>query len=68
MGLSMLARNNGTRSAGQLIGQGGADALNAYGTWKKIQEAKARQEMLDKERAALFASPTRSLFQLGSPR
>ncbi len=51
MGLSMLARNNGTRSVGQLIGQGGADALNAYGTWQKIQEAKARQEMLDKERA-----------------
>lgn len=47
MGLSMLARNNGTRSAGQLIGQGGADALNAYGTWQKIQEAKARQEKED---------------------
>ena len=50
-GLSMLARNNGSRNLGQLIGQAGSDALGAYGTWQKIQEAKQRQEMLDKERA-----------------
>ena len=46
-GLSMLARNNGTRSVGQLIGQAGGDALNAYGTWRKIEDAKARQKQLD---------------------
>jgi len=50
-GLSMLARNNGNRSVGQLVGAAGGDALNAYGTWQKMQEAKERQEMLDKERA-----------------
>ena len=50
-GLSMLARNNGSRNLGQLVGQAGNDALSAYGTWQKIQEAKQRQEMLDKERA-----------------
>jgi len=47
-GLSMLARNNGTRSVGQLIGQAGGDALNAYGTWRRIQDAKDRQAQLDK--------------------
>lgn len=46
-GLSMLARNNGSRSVGQLIGQAGSDALGAYGTWQKIEQAKARQKMLD---------------------
>lgn len=46
-GLSVLARNNGTRSVGQLIGQAGGDALNAYGTWRKIEDAKARQKQLD---------------------
>ena len=35
-GLSMLARNNGTRSVGQLIGQAGGDALGAYSTWRKM--------------------------------
>ena len=47
-GLSMLARNNGTRSVGQLIGQAGGDALNAYGTWRKMQDIKDRQAQLDK--------------------
>lgn len=47
-GLSMLARNNGTRSVGQLIGQAGGDALNAYGTWRKMQDVKDRQAQLDK--------------------
>ena len=46
-GLSMLARNNGTRSVGQLIGQAGGDALNAYGTWRKMQDIKDRQKQLD---------------------
>ncbi|MBP3730713.1 MAG: hypothetical protein J6I40_04495 [Mailhella sp.] len=46
-GLSMLAHNNGSRSVGQLIGQGGADALSAYGTWQKMQEIKKRQEQED---------------------
>lgn len=46
-GLSMLARNNGTRSVGQLIGQAGGDALNAYGTWRKMEDVKARQKQLD---------------------
>ena len=49
-GLSMLARNNGTRSVGQLVGMAGGDALSAYSTWKKLEEAKARQKMLDDER------------------
>jgi len=49
-GLSMLARNNGSRSVGQLVGQAGADALNAYGTWQKLEEARQRQKMLDEER------------------
>ena len=47
-GLSMLARNNGTRSVGQLIGMAGGDALNAYGTWRKMQDIKDRQAQLDK--------------------
>ena len=47
-GLSMLARNNGSRSVGQLIGQAGGDALNAYGTWRKMQDIKDRQAQLDK--------------------
>ena len=47
-GLSMLARNNGTRSVGQLIGQAGGDALGAYSTWRKIQDIKDRQAQLDK--------------------
>lgn len=46
-GLSMLARNNGSRSVGQLIGQAGGDALNAYGTWRKMEDVKARQKQLD---------------------
>ena len=46
-GLAMLARNNGTRSVGQLIGQAGGDALNAYGTWRKMEDVKARQKQLD---------------------
>lgn len=46
-GLSMLARNNGNRSVGQLVGAAGGDALNAYGTWQKMQEAKKRLEMED---------------------
>ena len=46
-GLSMLARNNGSRSVGQLIGQAGADALGAYSTFQKMQEIKARQKQLD---------------------
>ena len=46
-GLSMLARNNGNRSVGQLVGQASGDALNAYGTWQKMQEAKKRLEMED---------------------
>ncbi len=50
-GLAMLARNNGRRSAGQLIGQAGTDALGAYSTWKKMEELKRRREMLDRERA-----------------
>ena len=49
-GLSMLARNNGSRSVGQLVGQAGADALNAYGTWQKLEDARQRQKMLDEER------------------
>lgn len=47
-GLSMLARNNGSRSVGQLIGQAGGDALNAYGTWRKMQDIKDRQAQMDK--------------------
>ena len=47
MGLSMLARNNGTRSVGQLIGQAGGDALSAYGTWRKMEDIKAQQKQLD---------------------
>lgn len=50
-GLSMLARNNGTRSVGQLIGQAGGDALNAYSTFQKMEEARKRQKQLDEERA-----------------
>lgn len=50
-GLSMLARNNGTRSVGQLMGQAGGDALNAYSTFQKMEEAQKRQKQLDEERA-----------------
>ena len=46
-GLSMLARNNGSRSVGQLIGQAGGDALGAYSTWRKMEDVKARQKQLD---------------------
>ncbi len=49
-GLSMLAHNNGSRSVGQLVGRAGADALNAYGTWQKLEEARQRQKLLDEER------------------
>lgn len=51
MGLSMLARNNGTRNVGQLMGQAGGDALNAYSTFQKMEEARKRQKQLDEERA-----------------
>ena len=49
-GLSMLARNNGTRSVGQLIGQGGADALGAYAAWKTMEDLKRRRAMEDERR------------------
>ena len=49
-GLSMLAHNNGSRSVGQLVGRAGADALSAYGTWQKLEEARQRQKLLDEER------------------
>ncbi len=50
MGLSMLARNNGTRNVGQLMGMAGGDALNAYSTFQKLEEARKRQKQLDEER------------------
>ncbi len=46
-GLSMLANNHSGRSAGELIGLAGGDALDAYGTWQKLQEAKRMQERRD---------------------
>ena len=49
-GLSMLARNNGSRSVGQLIGQGGADALGAYAAWKTMEDLKRRREAEDQRR------------------
>ena len=51
MGLSMLAGNNGTRNVGQLMGQAGGDALNAYSTFQKMEEARKRQKQMDEERA-----------------
>ena len=49
-GLSMLARNNGSRSVGQLIGQGGADALGAYSAWKAMEDLKRRREAEEQRR------------------
>ena len=48
MGLSMLANNDGAKSLGQLAGQGGADALDAYGTWRKIEDAR-QKELYEKQ-------------------
>lgn len=49
-GLSMLGNNNGSRSVGQLIGQGGLDALAGLQARKQYEAAMARQQMQD-ERA-----------------
>jgi hypothetical protein len=49
-GLSMLGNNDGTRSVGQLIGQGGLDALAGLQFRKQYEAQMARQKMLD-ERA-----------------
>lgn len=49
-GLSMLGNNDGSRSVGQLIGQGGLDALAGLQFRKQYEAQMARQQMLD-ERA-----------------
>lgn len=49
-GLSILGNNNGTRSVGQLFGQGGLDALAGLQARKQYEAAMQRQQMLD-ERA-----------------
>lgn len=49
-GLSILGNNNGNRSVGQLIGQGGLDALAGLQARKQYEAAMQRQQMLD-ERA-----------------
>lgn len=51
-GLSILGNNNGSRSVGQLIGQGGLDALAGLQARKKYEAAMARQQMLDEREQA----------------
>lgn len=46
-GLSILGNNNGSRSVGQLIGQGGLDALAGLQARKQYEAAMARQQMQD---------------------
>lgn len=43
-GLSMLGNNNGSRSVGQLIGQGGLDALAGFQARKQYEAAMQRQQ------------------------
>lgn len=51
-GLSILGNNNGTRSVGQLIGQGGLDALAGLQARKQYEAAMARQQMQDEQAQA----------------
>lgn len=51
-GLSMLGNNDGSRSVGQLIGQGGLDALAGLHARKQYEQAMARQQMLDEREQA----------------
>lgn len=46
-GLSILGNNNGSRSVGQLIGQGGLDALAGLQARKQYEAAMARQQEQD---------------------
>lgn len=46
-GLSILGNNNGNRSVGQLIGQGGLDALAGLQARKQYEAAMARQQEQD---------------------
>lgn len=51
-GLSMLSNNNGSRSVGQLIGQGGLDALAGLQARKQYEQTVARQQAEDERTQA----------------
>ncbi len=48
MGLSMLANSGNGRGTAQLAGQGAADALEALGTWRMMEQVRRRQQGADR--------------------